>query len=372
MLISITGDARIYGWGVTEKDEPSPVLRQANVAVLPATLCKRYYKNRASDFPQKLICARGYDNETSCVGDSGSPLLSLEPVPRMCGLTSFGDGKNCSEITRPTVYVNIYHYMDWLQQTINEFSSPPLTLTPDLKVDKDPGRAGVGRSDCIASNQFQCANGACIPKSTHCDEVKDCKDGSDEMGCPTIATESLSNTPAATSVPSTPPPSPSIFVPVPSTPSRDETVMATKWGLACGTRSISRTQICDGVLDCEEGDDELVGCHGCRRDEMSCTSTTGEDGHQRHCYKTTDFCYSASASPRSSTNTSCAQVESRNSSLYIVNTFQTCSLHENCEPGQRCISCESHSYCKGICPLKEESKFCLLRERIYDGADDVV
>ena len=33
-------------------------------------------------------------------------------------------------------------------------------------------------------SQYQCANGACVPRSFLCDGIRQCVDGSDEVGCP--------------------------------------------------------------------------------------------------------------------------------------------------------------------------------------------
>ena len=65
------------------------------------------------------FCA-GADGVSSCHGDSGGPLICVngnEPV--LYGITSWGN-----KCDAPGFYVNVAHYMDWIDQTT---SNPPTT-----------------------------------------------------------------------------------------------------------------------------------------------------------------------------------------------------------------------------------------------------
>ncbi|KAK2578017.1 hypothetical protein KPH14_008439 [Odynerus spinipes] len=92
------------------------------------------------------------------------------------------------------------------------------------------------RNRACTSSQFKCRNGECIDKSKHCDGVSDCRDKSDEYGCP--CREDQFECSAGYCVP------------------------------------LSRR--CDGYKDCYDGMDEenCINTTRCREDEFECASGT--------------------------------------------------------------------------------------------------
>jgi secreted trypsin-like serine protease len=81
-------------------------------------------------FPTRIIseaqiCAGGEQGKDACRGDSGGPLMTLNyGMPSfwmLNGLVSYGP--NCLEKTdtpRPSVYVNVEKYMDWIESEIKK------------------------------------------------------------------------------------------------------------------------------------------------------------------------------------------------------------------------------------------------------------
>ncbi|XP_046862123.1 very low-density lipoprotein receptor-like [Xenia sp. Carnegie-2017] len=76
---------------------------------------------------------------------------------------------------------------------------------------------------CNPCRQFKCENGECTKKQWKCNNIKDCADGSDEVGCPKCRRR--------------------------------------KYLFACrkGRKCIYKSRVCDKVNNCPDGSDE-VGC----------------------------------------------------------------------------------------------------------------
>uniref|UniRef100_A0A8D0C265 Peptidase S1 domain-containing protein n=1 Tax=Salvator merianae TaxID=96440 RepID=A0A8D0C265_SALMN len=96
---------------------PVLVLQEAQVKIIPLSLCNRYdwYAGRITD---NMLCAGteggGVD---SCQGDSGGPLTCIFPNVKkyyLAGITSYGYG--CGRPKFPGIYVHIANYRNWIDQ----------------------------------------------------------------------------------------------------------------------------------------------------------------------------------------------------------------------------------------------------------------
>uniref|UniRef100_A0AAY4CJ97 Uncharacterized protein n=1 Tax=Denticeps clupeoides TaxID=299321 RepID=A0AAY4CJ97_9TELE len=131
----------------------------------------------------------------------------------------------------------------------------------------------VGLKPSYLSDDFLCKDGQkCVERSLVCDGRSHCHDGSDEMGCPTIAVKT-------TKVPP-------LKCHVGSKPCKDER--------GC----VLYTHVCDGEVDCRDGSDEVnyqFQCaHGRKCIEMKkvCDGTKQcQDGSDEvNCFKPSNSC----------------------------------------------------------------------------------
>ncbi|NXH09934.1 TMPSC protease, partial [Bucco capensis] len=106
----------ISGWGRTaEKGKPSAVLQEAQVEIIPSSICgsSEAYGALVND---KMICAGSQAGGTdTCQGDSGGPLACSQPSSSryyLLGIASFGVG--CGRRRFPGIYVRVSHYSQWL------------------------------------------------------------------------------------------------------------------------------------------------------------------------------------------------------------------------------------------------------------------
>ena len=111
------------GWGLTRFDsyDPSDVLKQVALPYVKEANCKRML-TIPSNVRLTDICAGGVDGESSCNGDSGSPLFLTLPDGRLdiVGVTSAG--AKCGTKNMPGLYTRVSLYKDWITKTISDIN----------------------------------------------------------------------------------------------------------------------------------------------------------------------------------------------------------------------------------------------------------
>uniref|UniRef100_A0A1A9WM47 Peptidase S1 domain-containing protein n=1 Tax=Glossina brevipalpis TaxID=37001 RepID=A0A1A9WM47_9MUSC len=100
----------IYTWGNVEE------LTTLNVVVLSNTECKQFWKTNLHD---ENICTHEDNSfDSTCGGNTGSPLIYPHPNrPKLLGVLSFVS-RNCNETLLPVVYTSVYHYRNWIKNTM--------------------------------------------------------------------------------------------------------------------------------------------------------------------------------------------------------------------------------------------------------------
>lgn len=108
-------DLTIIGFGGTEYDSFSFELRTAEVKRLSDETCHEKYLD--SFVHELMICAVGSNLEDSCRGDSGGPMVDATDQHHvLVGIVAWG--AICGQ-GWPGVYTNIYHYLDWINKTMD-------------------------------------------------------------------------------------------------------------------------------------------------------------------------------------------------------------------------------------------------------------
>ncbi|NXD45936.1 TMPSC protease, partial [Copsychus sechellarum] len=111
-----SSDCYISGWGRTaEKGKTSSVLKEAQVGILPPSLCNSS-QGYAGLVDNKALCAGAWAGGTdTCQGDSGGPLVCYHPDTDkyfLIGIASFGVG--CGRPRYPGIYVRLSQYRAWI------------------------------------------------------------------------------------------------------------------------------------------------------------------------------------------------------------------------------------------------------------------
>ncbi|XP_072930085.1 venom protease-like [Epargyreus clarus] len=112
--------ATVTGWGLTEHNTVSSILRKVIIPVNSPDVCAGFYRGDFNENSTRF-CA-GNEHKDSCRGDSGGPLI-LENFYRgliryvQFGIVSNG-GAECGRT--PGIYTDVRKYMDWILDTIKE------------------------------------------------------------------------------------------------------------------------------------------------------------------------------------------------------------------------------------------------------------
>lgn len=107
------------GWGLKEDFESSLVRRKVLLPVVDPQICSQ--RLRRQSISTQEICAGGEKGRDSCPGDSGGPLMQLEPTSgrwTIHGIVSFGAKDACGLGIAPSIYTRVQHYVSWISDTI--------------------------------------------------------------------------------------------------------------------------------------------------------------------------------------------------------------------------------------------------------------
>nr|AQM58405.1 venom s1 protease 27 [Pristhesancus plagipennis] len=118
---------RVIGWGLTSnKGTQSNVLLKVDVDIKPFEDCM--YTNLYLEIFDKHQMCSFTKNKDSCSGDSGGPLMWLDPETNrytLVGAVSYGS--NCG--SNPAVNTEVGYFLPWIQQVIAETDSSMKTCS---------------------------------------------------------------------------------------------------------------------------------------------------------------------------------------------------------------------------------------------------
>ncbi|CDW57256.1 Trypsin domain containing protein [Trichuris trichiura] len=107
------------GWGRTEQNTTSLVLKTTRLVFLPNDLCKSFVK-----IERELCVGQHYKDYNTCHGDSGSPLFcEIDDHYVAFGILSSGP-VNCTE-NIPSSYTRLSAYRDWINSSMEELRKAP-------------------------------------------------------------------------------------------------------------------------------------------------------------------------------------------------------------------------------------------------------
>uniref|UniRef100_A0A1L8DQU0 limulus clotting factor C n=1 Tax=Nyssomyia neivai TaxID=330878 RepID=A0A1L8DQU0_9DIPT len=117
------GHATLSGWGSTSNTwEPSypDKLRKGELEIIPEEKCFNFPEGAV--IHETNICAGDLQGNTAvCSADSGSPLVqkNSQGEVQIHGVVSWG-WIPCGQSGRTGIFVNVMHYMDWINEIMNK------------------------------------------------------------------------------------------------------------------------------------------------------------------------------------------------------------------------------------------------------------
>ena len=101
----------------------SAVLQEANLTTISNSQCNKIFneKNIDTTLTENMICAVN-PTDSSCHGDSGSPLITLSQngTYQQIGIVSFGEGQgeNHCPLDLPNIFARVTSQLDWIKKMI--------------------------------------------------------------------------------------------------------------------------------------------------------------------------------------------------------------------------------------------------------------
>lgn len=225
------------------------------------------------------------------------------------------------------------------------------------KIDEPPQRSNNFPSIVCHDWMFQCSNTKCIPMWWKCDNVNDCGDNSDELGC---ANSRTLNTPNE------------------SPNSRGDTNDGKKKcsfaEFECDSGScISKAYVCDGTKDCMNGEDEehcIDNTTGdkCRKDQFRCIA-------DKKCLPITNYCDKIPQCSDGSDEKGCDNdftiPTSSTSSIACGAAFFNCDdicepLYKKCDNKRDCYDDSDEENCKNFTRVYQVNEYKIPTSKITE------
>ncbi|CAH1390285.1 unnamed protein product [Nezara viridula] len=119
VLNLVNEHVKVLGWGLTtDGGSQSSVLMKVNLKVIPTSECFKSHPIDIGSPKAKNVMCTYRDNKDSCEGDSGGPVIWLDPETNrftLVGLVSHG--RMCAGDS-PAINVNVGFFLPWIQEKI--------------------------------------------------------------------------------------------------------------------------------------------------------------------------------------------------------------------------------------------------------------
>lgn len=112
-LMTSFDNLTVAGWGFIREEGPtSLVLKEVALPYIPNHICEDFH---GEVITSSMVCAGGNQNQDSCQGDSGAPLMFWRYGHiYVVGLVSFGLG--CGRPSYYGVYTRVSSYLNWIYE----------------------------------------------------------------------------------------------------------------------------------------------------------------------------------------------------------------------------------------------------------------
>ncbi|XP_030369253.1 seminase [Scaptodrosophila lebanonensis] len=111
-VVTVAGFGRHKDPGNFRKNFTSAQLRYIKVPIIAKGECNEKLRRK---LPNNVLCATAYDNRTTCMGDSGGPLIFDN---QLCGIATWTS--KCGEGVRPDIFMKIWFYRNFLNNIIKQ------------------------------------------------------------------------------------------------------------------------------------------------------------------------------------------------------------------------------------------------------------
>ena len=107
----------VAGWGRTESEAASDVVKKDTLDVLKNEQCKHSFsKKEKKVITSKIMCAYK-PGHGACDGDSGGPLMCQPNFQlEVCGIVSLAP--RCGSPLLPGIYTRVTEYIDWIRDIV--------------------------------------------------------------------------------------------------------------------------------------------------------------------------------------------------------------------------------------------------------------
>ena len=124
----------VIGFGLTEKNTYSDVLRETTINYITQEDCRAIYAPHGIEITDYMLCAQSTQSnkpQDSCNGDSGGPLMhTFNDFTFQVGVVSWG--VSCADDYYPAVYSRVSKASDWIASAIHNSEHFDPILAPDF------------------------------------------------------------------------------------------------------------------------------------------------------------------------------------------------------------------------------------------------